>query len=215
MQDRDFPLLDSSYHIIRKLGHGAGGDVFLASSGSLKFALKITESESQKRALQEPKILHYLGSYQHCEPYILCYFDSIVESSEYGFRTLLATEYYPGRTLDKVELTSENAKKICRKLWRGLKAIHSTGIAHNDLNRRNIILFGEQVVFIDFGYSCALTESLAKELEIRWCPETRWEDYHDLFQICQMISDDAPYLDDIKGLIDDHVEIDQIINMLT
>lgn len=154
----------SHYKIIKKLGEGGMGKVYLAEDLKLKrnVALKflpnelIRDDQSRTRFIYEAQAASALD-----HPNIGAIFE-IVESEENPF---IVMAYYPGDTLkDKItqkDLTIEQAIHIVRQIAGGLQKAHNKEIVHRDIKPANI-LFSEddEPKIIDFGLAKFLDKSI-------------------------------------------------------
>jgi len=145
----------SRYEILRKLGQGAMGEVFLAKDTELhrKVALKFVPEDkgpdqtARKRLLREARAAAALD-----HPFICKIFDT----GEINGRTFIAMEYLEGQTLkqklakDRMELNE--ALQVASEMAEALEAAHEKGIVHQDLNPANIMLTAQgHAKVMDFG----------------------------------------------------------------
>ncbi len=151
-----------AYRIIRKLGEGGMGEVYLAHHTVLDRpeALKIllpslaVESEFVSRFRREAQALNRL---QH--PNIVSVYDS---GQLPDGRLYLATEYVEGTRLDRVvraaqgSLPVERVLNILVQLADAIDHAHRCGVIHRDLKLSNLILVSapgnaEVLKVLDFG----------------------------------------------------------------
>ena len=145
-----------SYRILRLLGRGAMGEVYLAEDESLarKVALKVPQRDlledpqHLQRFLREARSGAALRHHNICPVYEV---DSC-EGTHY-----IAMAYIEGQTLEEVQRSGEafSARQIAdtvRKIAKALDAAHRAGVIHRDLKPANIMLDleGEPIV-MDFG----------------------------------------------------------------
>ncbi|MBE0627116.1 MAG: protein kinase [Burkholderiales bacterium] len=146
-------LLDGKYRLIRKLGGGGFGDVFLAEDMVLaghRVAIKILRDrrESDNDALLRE--MRILAGLRH--PGIAGFFHHF----EHQETLHLVMEYCPGGNLrarmDTGSVSQELAFKWCRAMAETLQFVHKKGIVHHDIKPENI-LFGEDesLRIADFG----------------------------------------------------------------
>ncbi|MFL6451350.1 MAG: protein kinase domain-containing protein [Bryobacteraceae bacterium] len=152
-----------SYRILRRLGAGGMGQVYLALDMRLgrHTALKFLSPE----LLEEPEMLERLrreartaSSLNH--PNIL----TIYEIAEMGGRHFIASEYVDGATLrvaiERKAVTVTLAVEIACQVASALIAAHEAGVVHRDLKPGNIMIRPDGYVkVIDFG--------LAKSVRVR------------------------------------------------
>ena len=146
-----------NYEIIRKIGEGAQGEVYLAKDNRLgrKVAIKslhidlITNTVLKERFVGEAKLL---GQLSHSS--IVTLFDYIVDNSGYH----LIMEYLKGNQLDdyikKVSgpINEIRAIDIFLQVLDGISHIHKLNIVHRDIKPSNIIIDqNDKIKLLDFG----------------------------------------------------------------
>ncbi len=155
------PEYIAHYRILRRLGKGGMGEVFLAEDTkqhNRKVALKVlphelTKSESRlRRFKQEARAILALN-----HPNILTVFE-IGESRESHY---IATEYIDGETLRhclwRGPLKLDESLGIGIQVAMALEAAHAAGIVHRDIKPENIMLRQDKFVrdrfvkVLDFG----------------------------------------------------------------
>lgn len=145
----------SHYKIIRLLGAGGMGDVYLAEDTKLhrQIALKVLTSQFEsdderiKRFKKEARAVSALN-----HPNIITIYS--IEETEAG--SFIATEYIEGQTLrERIAqrpLTWQDAVKIAIQITGALKTAHSVGIIHRDIKPANIMIRRDGIVkVLDFG----------------------------------------------------------------
>lgn len=163
----DTPDVIAHYRILKKLGKGGMGEVFLGEDTrqhGRKVALKLlppelTNDESRlRRFKQEARAILTLN-----HPNILTIFE-IAESDGIYY---IATEYIQGETLRQCLWTNpfkvDEALGIAIQIAMALEAAHAAGIVHRDIKPENIMLRPDRFVrdrfvkVLDFGLA-KLTE---------------------------------------------------------
>ncbi len=145
----------SHYRIVRKIGAGGMGEVYLAEDARLnrRVALKVLpeavaeDKERLRRFEQEARAASALN-----HPNILTVY-------EFGFEGdihFLATELVEGETLREAigggELSLTDALEIAEQTAFALSAAHEAGIVHRDLKPENIMIRRDRIVkVLDFG----------------------------------------------------------------
>lgn len=150
-------LIDGRYRVVRELGRGAMGqvylaeDVHLARSVALKFAdQKATQSG---RFVAEAAAL---ASLRH---------PNIVEAYAFGVAgdySFFAMEYVAGVSVDEIiyqhakhatPVPMHAATRIVSKVAEGLAAAHAKGLVHHDVKPANILveMYTGRPVLVDFG----------------------------------------------------------------
>jgi serine/threonine protein kinase len=150
------------YHIIRELGRGATGKVYLAEDpfAKRKVAIKVAFPEALKNvedgAFYRGMFLNeaaLAGKLNH--PHIVQIFDAVVED-EFSY---IVMEYIEGGTLEKFctpeqLLEPRQVAEIIFKCVRALAFAQSLGLTHRDLKPGNILHNdGSDIKIADFGAS--------------------------------------------------------------
>ena len=158
----------NSYQIIKKLGTGAAGKVYLAKdkSSNQQYALKEIDVDSKDILNQTLKEIETMKKLQH--PYIVRYYKSFQENN----KLYILMEYIDGGDLSTFiadrknrYMTEDAILKIFIQITVALRYIHERRIVHRDLKPQNIFLTRVGVVKIgDFGVSKAL-ENTSQLLE--------------------------------------------------
>jgi len=165
-----------NYKLLRKLGEGGMGAVFLGHDLQTKkeVAVKIIKADIvdstviTARFRQEIKI-----SKQFAHPYIIKVLDGgLVPGKKLLF---LVMEYLKGSSLGElcsVEMLSDkNAIKLMGYMAEALSYIHSQGVVHRDIKPDNIFVVSpERAVLLDFGL--ALAVDLTRLSKTSECPGT-------------------------------------------
>lgn len=157
------------YVIVRELGRGGMGVVFLANDTRLgrPVALKFLpsrdagDSARRQRLKREAKAAAALSHPGIATVYAL---------EEIDGQLLIASEYIPGPTLraelERGPLPIQNALRIAVELARALAAAHERGVVHRDLKPENIILSPQRgTKILDFGlarFEAGHTESTSR-----------------------------------------------------
>ncbi len=137
-------IIKDEYRIIRKIGEGGMGTVFLAEDLLMQqeVAIKLlhmamtTDPEIVERFKTEAK-----AQYKLTHPYIVK-LTRLVQNGEHYF---IVMEYVEGMTLKEMLaktglLPEDRALPIFHKILRGLAYAHSQGIIHRDISREIGIL---------------------------------------------------------------------------
>jgi len=167
------------YELIRLLGRGGMGDVFLARDTKLGRRVAIKFLHTQDPALVERFVLEARATagFNH-ENIVILY-----EADTVGGRPYMALEYLQGRTLadlleDGQPLPPNRAVELLVPVLRALAAAHGQGIVHRDLKPENVFLTDAGVIkVLDFGIAKVLgggqfaPESRAVDERARAAPE--------------------------------------------
>jgi serine/threonine protein kinase len=165
---RALPVLSAGeafgrYHIVRLLGRGAMGAVYLAYDAQLErhVALK-TPSLEEKRTTIERFFREARSAAQLRSPYLCPVYDFGRIGNLY-FITMAYIDGQPlGRLIDERKLNDHTAiASLVVKVARGIHKAHEAGIIHRDLKPDNIMidLDGEPVV-MDFGLARRVVDDI-------------------------------------------------------
>ncbi|HWN11028.1 MAG TPA: protein kinase [Pyrinomonadaceae bacterium] len=161
VSNSEIPKLIAHYRILKRLGKGGMGEVFLGEDTrqhGRKVALKVlptelTQNESRlRRFKQEARAVLMLN-----HPNILTIFEIGQANSIY----YIATEFIEGETLRQClwrdPIKVDEALGIAIQVAMGLEAAHAAGIVHRDIKPENIMLRPDRFVrdrfvkVLDFG----------------------------------------------------------------
>jgi len=157
------------YRIIKKLGAGGMGEVYLALDTKLdrKVAIKVLQPDSladenlKKRLLREAQAVAKLDHPNICAVYDVNEADSF---------TFIVMQYIEGETLaEKMErqpLEVSTALAIAEQAAEGLAEAHTHGIVHRDLKPQNMMITTRgHLKILDFGLAKQITSSDSVDFE--------------------------------------------------
>jgi serine/threonine-protein kinase len=143
------------YEIIRRLGAGGSGVVYLANDTLLQrpVVLKILRTgilsaqQIRTTVLREARLASAIEHPNVC---------AIYEVGEVGDEGYIVMQYVPGQSLDQLiargPATPQLVLSVGIQIADGLQAAHSLGIFHRDLKPQNVMLTdGGLVKILDFG----------------------------------------------------------------
>ena len=146
----------SHYRIIRKLGAGGMGEVFLAEDTRLdrKVAIKwlrtkaVASEQARKRLIREAKTAATLDHPNIC---------TVHEIGEDGERAFIVMQYVEGETLaDRLDSAPPDLREsvdIAAQVAEALIEAHSHGVVHRDIKPQNVIVTPRgQVKVLDFCF---------------------------------------------------------------
>lgn len=154
------------YVLIRKLGRGGFGEVWMAERRTkfvtTKVAVKLPlQDQVDPEAIRKEATLWEQAS---GHPNVL----PIIDADEYDEQIVIVSEYAPDGSLEQ-SLKENGVMDISRAIYitidilSGLEFLHSRNIIHRDLKPANILLQGETPRLSDFGISRALRTSVSTE----------------------------------------------------
>ncbi|HYL84680.1 MAG TPA: protein kinase [Candidatus Angelobacter sp.] len=145
----------SHYHILKKLGEGGMGEVYLAQDTALDrtVALKFVLPEMKGGETARKRLLAEARSAAALDHPFIC---KVYEAGEVDGRPFIAMEYVEGQTLnDKLMQGTPPLKETLRiavEIAEALGTAHSRGIIHRDLKPPNIMLtLDGHAKVMDFG----------------------------------------------------------------
>jgi eukaryotic-like serine/threonine-protein kinase len=154
----------SHYRIIKKIGSGGMGEVFLAEDTRLrrKVALKLLSADlvkNQDRLRRFEQEAFAASALSH--PNILVIYEVGVE----GDARFIATEFIEGHTLrttmSRERMTLREVMDLAIQTASALDAAHAAGVVHRDIKPENIMVkSGGHIKILDFGLA-KLTEQHA------------------------------------------------------
>jgi len=154
------PIQLDEYQLLRPLGSGAMGTVYLAHDTLLDrevaikwIAMLEPDTDARRRFLLEARAIARL---QH--PNVA----SVYRVGQLDGRPYLVYEYVRGQSLDRLlrPVPRERLLKLAIGLARGLDAAHRRGVLHRDLKPANAIVTDDgEVKLLDFGLAKLLPRS--------------------------------------------------------
>src|SRR5579875_1114201 len=154
------------YEIVRRLGEGGSGVVYLANDTLLErpVVLKILRAgalsaeETRSTILREARLA---SAFEHPN---IC---AIYEAGESGDEAFIAMQYVPGQSLDRLiargPASPQLVVSVGIQIADGLEAAHAQGIFHRDLKPQNVMLTdGGLVKILDFGLARRMPPSEAQ-----------------------------------------------------
>src|ERR1700733_15779056 len=149
------------YEIVRKLGAGGSGVVYLATDTLLQrpVVLKILRAGLLSAQQMRSTVLREARLASAIEHPNVC---AIYEVGEAGDEGYIVMQYVPGQSLDQLiargPATPQLVLSVGIQIADGLQAAHALGIFHRDLKPQNVMLTeGGLVKILDFGLARRLT----------------------------------------------------------
>jgi tetratricopeptide (TPR) repeat protein/predicted Ser/Thr protein kinase len=134
------------YEILREIGQGGGGRVYLARDPELgrEVAVKILDRGAFAQPERFRREREILAALRH--PNIVAIFDA----GAHDGRPYFAMEYASGRSLAEAKLPLADAVRVLEQVALACHAAHEKGVVHRDLKPANILLADRPLV-ADFG----------------------------------------------------------------
>jgi TolB-like protein/tRNA A-37 threonylcarbamoyl transferase component Bud32/Flp pilus assembly protein TadD len=153
----------SHYRIIKKLGAGGMGEVYLAEDAILdrKVAIKFLSSKSSNDVNANRRLIREAKSAATLDHPNIC---AIHEVGEEGGRHFIVMQYVEGETLDcKIKtkpIDLSEALAIAVQIADAITEAHTRGIIHRDIKPQNIMITARgQAKVMDFGLAKEVRET--------------------------------------------------------
>lgn len=164
---RSLPQTIAGFRILRELGHGGMGVVYLAEQATPRrlLALKVLrEGVSGDSLARFRREIEALGRLRH--PGIAQIHEAGVERADGGERPWFAMEYVEGRSLAahvrEERLTAPGAIALFLQVCDAVQAAHEGGILHRDIKPENILIEASgRARLVDFGVARLTGSDLA------------------------------------------------------
>ncbi len=144
------------YRVLRRLGTGGMGQVYLARSpGGRAVAIKVIRPELAAKRGFHARFRREVAAAREVSGVFTA---AVVDADPNAELPWMATAYVDGPSLsDQVEehgpLSVKAVVSLAAGLAEGLQAIHRTGLVHRDLKPSNVLLASDGPRVIDFGIS--------------------------------------------------------------
>ncbi len=168
METRDFANRRlGHYRLIKRLGSGGMGDVFLAEDDRLgrKVAVKVIGSAHEASPMARKRLLREARAAAAIDHPGVC---TVYDVAEDGGEAYIAMQYVEGESLaDRLRhspMSLDEVQGVARQVCEALEAAHARGILHRDIKPQNIMLTPSgRVIVLDFGLaSFAESEGLSR-----------------------------------------------------
>ena len=145
----------SHYEIVKIIGRGGMGEVYLANDTMLdrRVAIKIVHEGSGLGEKAEKRLLREARAAARLDHPNIC---SVYEVGETAGRPFIAMQYIEGETLETLIRTNPPKPRDCIEIFlqiaTALSEAHANGIVHRDIKPSNIIIdLRKQVKVLDFS----------------------------------------------------------------
>ncbi|WP_432018839.1 protein kinase domain-containing protein [Streptomyces sp. 1222.5] len=155
------PARIGPYDVLRRLGSGGMGEVYLAESRTgLRLAVKVVRHEHAEDRTFRARFRHEVRAARTVGGEGT-FTARVVDADTEAERPWMATEFVPGpnlrdAVLDHGALPEPAVRVLAAALAEALAAIHAKGLIHRDLKPSNILLAPDGPRVIDFGIVRAL-----------------------------------------------------------
>ncbi|SDL28940.1 serine/threonine-protein kinase [Nonomuraea jiangxiensis] len=152
------PLRVAGYRVVKRLGEGGQGTVFLGQApGGARAAIKMLhsnvagDSQVRQQFWCEAEIAARVATFSTAR---------VLETGFAGERPYIVSEYVPGPSLEELvradgPRTGSGLERLAVTTLTALASIHATGVVHRDVKPANVIMGPEGPVVIDFGIARA------------------------------------------------------------
>lgn len=154
------------YTLIKKLGRGGFGEVWLAERRAKFVTTKVAVKLPLDEQIDHEAIKHEATLWEQASghPNIV----PIIDADEYDGQIVIVSEYAPDGSLEEWlkkhgAMSVERAIETTIQILDGLEFLHSRHIIHRDLKPANILLQGKTPRLADFGISRALRTTVASQ----------------------------------------------------
>ena len=150
------------YRIVRRLGHGGMGTVYLAEDpGGRLVAVKLINAGL---ADDEPFRLRFAREVESARRVARFSTAAVIDARLEGDPLFIVSEYVPGPNLDEAiradgPMRGGTLDSLAMGVAAALTAIHGSGVVHRDLKPSNVLLSPVGPKVIDFGIARALDDA--------------------------------------------------------
>jgi len=158
-------IIDNRYKIIKTIGKGGMGIVYIGEDTKLKkkVAIKALPESSIKNKSFKKRLKREAITLSQIDHPNICNVYDVVIKDEYSY---IVMQYIEGEDLSEIlkkeKLSFKKALDISLQITEGLRAAHEKGIVHRDMKPSNIIISKTGLVkILDFGLAKPILSNLA------------------------------------------------------
>ncbi|MFC4059549.1 serine/threonine-protein kinase [Planomonospora corallina] len=152
------------YTLLRKLGEGGQGSVYVAAAqDGRQVAVKMLHERFRGDAGERERFLREVAAARRVPQFSTA---QVIDAGVEGDTTYIVSEYVPGRSLERLvredgPLDGGGLVRLAIATSAALKAIHSAGVVHRDFKPANVLIGPDGPRVIDFGIARALDQATA------------------------------------------------------
>ncbi len=157
------------YRILKQLGAGGMGEVYLAEDPALKrqVAIKVLPAASGDDKAADARLVREAQAAATLDHPSVC---AIYEVGEHGGRHFIAMQYVEGETLSdrlaRASLPVADASRIAEQVADALSEAHAKGIVHRDIKPGNIMIAARgPAKVLDFGLAKRVRDLSGRDAE--------------------------------------------------
>ena len=145
-------VIDEKYQIVKSIGSGSYGDVFLVKDSHGQYAMKILRLFDESSELHEELVKRFTQEYETAKM-PGDYFVHSLDYSEMKGNPYFTMEYCPKGDLAKyVGKNTSLLPRMAHDILFGLHDLHSSGKIHRDLKPENVLVReNDRAALTDFG----------------------------------------------------------------
>ncbi len=145
-------IIDGKYVIVKEIGSGTYGDVFLVEDKYGRYALKVLRLYDEISDVHDKLIKYFKQEYETAQMPGECFVHSL-EYSEVKGNPYFTMEFCPNGDLSKyIGRKTELLPRLAHDILIGLHDLHSAGKIHRDLKPENVLVRENgRAALTDFG----------------------------------------------------------------